>query len=82
VLLLRRLEVRRALEREALRWAVERLERLCVLERLGLDRLVEPDRAGLERFAEELDRAERLPPLLPPPRRCASAIVGRVVPRA
>jgi hypothetical protein len=65
-----------------------------VLERLGLDRLeerlVEPDRAALERFALEaalerfaleLDRAERPPPLLPP-RRCASAIVGRVVPSA
>jgi hypothetical protein len=60
------------------------LDRLCVEERLGLDRLeerlVEPDRAALERFALELDRAER-PPLLPP-RRCASAIVGRVVPSA
>ncbi len=53
------------------------MERLCELERLGLldrledperdalERLVDPDRAELERFTLELDRAERLPPLLP-----------------
>ena len=75
-MLVRRAEVRRPLVRPALRWAVDRLDRLCVVERLELrDRLVDPDRAALERFALELDRAER-PPLLP--RRCASAIVGRL----
>ena len=68
--------MRRPLDRVAPRWAVERLDRFCVVERPELrDRLVDPDRAALERFALELDRAERLPPL---PRRCASAIVGRL----
>lgn len=91
MLLLWRVEVRRALDRPVFRWEVDRLERLCELERLGLldrladperdalERLVDPDRAELERFTLELDRDERLPLLLLP-RRCASAIVRMPVP--
>ena len=90
MLLLWRVEVRRPLDRPAFRWEVDRLERLCELERLGLldrledperdalERLVDPDLDALERFTLELDRDERLPLLLP--RRCASAIVARLVP--
>lgn len=39
--------------------------------------MVDPEREALDRFTLELERAERLPPL--PPRRCASAIAGRII---
>ena len=56
---------------EGVRFAVE-----GVFDRLRFDRLVDPEREGLERFTLLLERDR---PPRDPPRRCASATTGWIV---
>lgn len=62
---------------EGARFAVEGwFDRLLLegaVDRFVVDRFVDPERAGLDRFARGLEREA---PPRDPPRRCASAITG------